>query len=192
MRFGANTVAEADNARLEYFVQKVFPKIKDSDEGGIMLFISSYYEYVRLRNFLKSQNASFCLLGDYTEPRDVTRIRNWFRKGEKKIMLYTERFHFYRRYKIGGVRNLIIYSLPQRKEFFPEVSVSCKIGYFFSHWSANSLKLNFEVVNMLEGADDMTCTVLFSQFDQLQLERIVGTTSARRMITSEKGVFVFC
>ncbi|KAL3598059.1 hypothetical protein D5086_005977 [Populus alba] len=167
-RFDADSVAEADNARLDYFVQKVFPKIKDSDEGGVMLFISSYYEYVRLRNFLKSQNASLCLLGDYAEPRDVTRMRNWFRNGEKKIMLYTERFHFYRRYKIGGVRNLIIYSLPERKEFFPEV------------------------VNMLEGADDMTCTVLFSQYDQLQLERIVGTASARRMITSEKGVFVFC
>lgn len=167
-RFDADSVAEADNARLDYFVQKVFPKIKDSDEGGVMLFISSYYEYVRLRNFLKSQNASLCLLGDYAEPRDVTRMRNWFRNGEKKIMLYTERFHFYRRYKIGGVRNLIVYSLPERKEFFPEV------------------------VNMLEGADDMTCTVLFSQFDQLQLERIVGTASARRMITSEKGVFVFC
>ncbi|KAJ6327818.1 hypothetical protein OIU78_014640 [Salix suchowensis] len=167
-RFDADSVAEADNARLDYFVQKVFPKIKDSDEGGVMLFISSYYEYVRLRNFLKSQNASLCLLGDYTEPRDVTRMRNWFRNGEKKIMLYTQRFHFYHRYKIGGVRNLIIYSLPERKEFFPEV------------------------VNMLEGTDDMTCTVLFSQFDQLQLERIVGTTPARRMITSEKGVFVFC
>lgn len=33
-------------------------------QGGVMLFISSYFEFVRLRNFLKSQEASFCLLGE--------------------------------------------------------------------------------------------------------------------------------
>nr|XP_012568395.1 U3 small nucleolar RNA-associated protein 25-like [Cicer arietinum] len=36
-------------------------------------------------------------------------------------MLYTERSHFYHRYKIRGVQNLIIYSLPERKEIYPEV-----------------------------------------------------------------------
>ncbi|KAL5549347.1 hypothetical protein UlMin_004578, partial [Ulmus minor] len=61
-RFGADSLADIDNARLEYFSKKVFPKIKDSSQGGIMIFISSYFEFVRVRNFLKSQNASFCLL----------------------------------------------------------------------------------------------------------------------------------
>ncbi|XP_057978039.1 protein NUCLEOLAR FACTOR 1-like isoform X2 [Malania oleifera] len=133
-----------------------------------MLFISSYFEYVRLRNFLKSQNASFCLLGDYTEQSDISRARVSFFEGRQKIMLYTERAHFYHRYKIRGIQNLIIYSLPERKEFYPEI------------------------VNMLEGSHSMTCTALFSRFDQFRLERIVGTTAAKRMVSSEKGVFVFC
>ncbi|KAH1067897.1 hypothetical protein J1N35_032884 [Gossypium stocksii] len=166
-RFDANSIADVDDARLEYFEKKVFPKIKDSDQGGIMLFASSYFEFVRLRNFLKSQNASFCLLGDYTNQKDISRARVWFFEGKRKIMLYTERIHFYRRYKIRGIRNLIIYSLPERKEFY------------------------YEIVNMLEGSDDLACTVLFSQYDKLQLERIVGTAPAKRMIKSEKGVFVF-
>ncbi|KAG5006142.1 hypothetical protein JHK85_024684 [Glycine max] len=70
--------------------------------------------------------------------------------------------------KIRGVQNLIIYSLPERKEFYPEI------------------------VNMLDGSDNMTCTVLFSYLDKLRLERIVGTTPAKRMVAAEKGVFVFC
>lgn len=167
-RFDVNSIANADDARLEYFIKKVFPKIKDSIQGGVMLFISSYFEYVRLRNYLKSQNASFCVIADYTEPSDVSRARVQFFEGRKKIMLYTERVHFFHRYKIRGIKNLIIYSLPERKEFYPEV------------------------VNMLEEANNMTCTVLFSQFDQLRLERIVGTASARRMVKSEKNVFLFC
>lgn len=167
-RFDAASIAEADDARLEYFTKKVFPNIKDSIQGGILLFISSYFEFVRIRNFLKSQNASFCLLGEYTKQSDISRGRNWFIQGRRKIMLYTERAHFYHRYKIKGIQNLIIYSLPQRKEFYPEV------------------------LNMLEGSHNMTCTVLFSRFDQLQLERIVGSAAAKRLTTSDKGVFIFC
>ncbi|KAI8573344.1 hypothetical protein RHMOL_Rhmol01G0269800 [Rhododendron molle] len=167
-RFDAESAVDVDDARLEYFAKKVFPKIKDSVQGGIMLFISSYFEFVRVRNFLKSQDASFCLLGEYTKQSDISRARVWFFQGSRKIMLYTERAHFYHRYKIRGIQNLIIYSLPERKEFYPEV------------------------VNMLEGSHSMTCTVLFSRFDQLRLERIVGTAPAKRMVTSEKGVFVFC
>ncbi|WCJ42251.1 hypothetical protein M5689_023071 [Euphorbia peplus] len=167
-RFDGKSAVEADDARLEYFVKKVFPKIKDSVQGGTMIFMSSYFEYVRLRNYLKSQNASFCAVADYTTPSDVSRARVAFFEGQKKIMLYTERFHFYRRYKMRGVQNLIVYSLPERKEFYPEV------------------------VSMLEEADNTTCTVLFSKFDQLRLERIVGTSSAKRMLASEKDLFLFC
>ncbi|XP_006359065.1 U3 small nucleolar RNA-associated protein 25 [Solanum tuberosum] len=164
-RFDANTAEDADDARFDYFTKKVFPKIKDSTQGGIMLFISSYFEFIRVRNFLKSQEASFCLLGEYTEQSDISRARGWFFDGKKKIMLYTERAHFYHRYKIRGIQNLIIYSLPERKEFYPEV------------------------VNLLQGS---ACTVLFSRFDQLRLERIVGTAASKRMVTSDKGVFIFC
>ncbi|XP_056166677.1 protein NUCLEOLAR FACTOR 1-like isoform X2 [Syzygium oleosum] len=166
-RFDADSIAEADDARLEYFTKEVFPKIKDSIQGGIMLFISSYFDFVRIRNFLKAQNASFCLLGEYTKQSDISHSRVWFFEGTRKIMLYTERAHFYHRYKIRGMQNLIIYSLPERKEFYPEI------------------------VNMLEGSHGMTCTVLFSRFDQLRLEGIAGSTAAKRMITSEKSVFAF-
>lgn len=156
------------DARLEYFSKKVFPKIKDSPEGGTLLFVTSHYEFVRLRVFLKSQDASFCNLDEYTKQSDISRARLWFFEGKRKIMLYTERAHFYHRYKIRGINTLIIYSLPERKEFYPEI------------------------VNMLEGSKNMLCNVLFSQLDQHRLERIVGTSAARRMISSEKGTFVFC
>ncbi|WOL17177.1 U3 small nucleolar RNA-associated protein 25 [Canna indica] len=167
-RFDAKSVMDADDARLDYFCKKVFPKLKDSMEGGTLLFISSYFEFVRIRNFLKSQNASFCLLGEYTKPSDISRARVWFFEGKRKIMLYTERAHFYHRYKIRGIQNLIIYSLPERKEFYPEM------------------------INMLDESKNMTCSVLFTRFDQLRLERIVGTGAAKRMLSSDKNIFVFC
>ncbi|MCL7047767.1 hypothetical protein MKW94_002688, partial [Papaver nudicaule] len=80
----------------------------------------------------------------YTKQSDISRARIWFFEGKQKIMLYTERAHFYHRYKIRGMKNLIIYSLPERKEFYPEL------------------------VNMIEESDNMNCTVLFSRLDQLR------------------------
>ncbi|KAG0446993.1 hypothetical protein HPP92_028565 [Vanilla planifolia] len=134
-------------------------------QGGTMIFTSSYFEFVRIRNFLKSQNASFCLLSEYTKQSDVSRSRLWFFEGRRKIMLYTERAHFYHRYKIRGIKNLVIYSLPERKEFYTEM------------------------VNMLEGSNSMSCSVLFSRFDLYRLERIVGTASVTRMSSSDKATF---
>ncbi|XP_078438748.1 U3 small nucleolar RNA-associated protein isoform X2 [Wolffia australiana] len=166
-RFNASSIEGIDDARFDYFVKKVYPKIKDSIQGGIMLFISSYLDFVRVRNFLKSQNASFCLLGEYTKQSDISRARVWFFQGTRKIMLYTERAHFYHRYKIRGIEHLYMYSLPERKDFYPEM------------------------LNMLGEAKSAACTVLFSRFDFLRLERIVGTAAAKRMVSSDKSMFVF-
>ncbi|KAF8713903.1 hypothetical protein HU200_027882 [Digitaria exilis] len=167
-RFDASSIAEAADARFDYFCNKVYPKIEDSDEGGLLLFVSSYFEYIRISNFLKSKEASFCRIGEATSQQDISRSRLWFFEGKKKILLYSERSHFYHRYKIRGTKHLLIYSLPERKEFYPEL------------------------VNMLGESENRKCNVFFSRLDLLKLERIVGTSSARRLISSDKSMFVFC
>jgi U3 small nucleolar RNA-associated protein 25 len=147
---------------------QIFPRIKDTLQGGILLFVRSYFDFVRLRNYLKAQNSSFCLLGEYTKQSDISRGRSWFYHGKRRIMLYTERAHFYHRYKIRGIRNLMFYSLPNHPQFYAEIS------------------------NLLEGVENPSCTVLFSKFDNLQLERIVGTSRAQRMLNSKTSTFMFC
>ncbi|KAJ6811533.1 U3 small nucleolar RNA-associated protein 25 isoform X2 [Iris pallida] len=89
-------------------------------------------------------------------------------EGGKEILTASSSLdHGFTRPKIRGVKNLIIYSLPERKEFYPEI------------------------INMLEGSN-MTCNVIFSRFDRLKLERIVGMSSSKRMLSSDKDIFVFC
>ncbi|KAI7752589.1 hypothetical protein M8C21_018611 [Ambrosia artemisiifolia] len=166
-RIDTESNEDAFDARFDYFKTKVFPKIKDSVQGGIMLYISSYFEFVRVRNFLKSQDASMCLVGEYTKEEDKSCSRTCFFHGGKKIVLYTERAQFYYRYKIRGIQNLIIYSLPERKEFY------------------------HEIVNMLDESQSVNCTVLFTRFDILRLERIVGAAAAKQMVASDKSTFIF-
>ncbi|VAI39765.1 unnamed protein product [Triticum turgidum subsp. durum] len=162
-RFDASSIGELDDARFEYFCTKVYPKIQESDEGGVLLFASSYFEYIRLSSFLKSQDASFCRIGEATSQQDISRARLWFFEGQKKILLYSERSHFFHRYKIRGGHHLVIYSLPGRKDFYPEV---CEYARRISK-------------------SQVQCAFFSSG-------PIVGTSSARRLISSDKDMFVFC
>nr|XP_017232808.1 PREDICTED: digestive organ expansion factor-like isoform X1 [Daucus carota subsp. sativus] len=165
-KFDANSIGDVDGARFAYFSTKVFPKMKSSFQGGTMIYISSNFEFIRVQNFLESQKASFCHLGENKEPSNISYDQVWHHQDSNKILLYTEKSQFYHRYKVHGIRNLIIYSLPERKEFYPEL------------------------VNMLQGSDNMTTTVLFCGFDMLRLEAIVSSDTAKRMTDSDKDVFI--
>lgn len=71
---------------------------------GQLVFVRSYFDFVRLRNFLKEEGASFVGLCEYTKHSDVSRGRSNFFHGRRHIMLYTERAHFYHRYRLRGIK----------------------------------------------------------------------------------------
>lgn len=167
-RVECSTLTGVDDSRFELFTKQVFGPLKESLQDGVMIFVSSYFDFVRLRNFLKSQSMSFCLLGEYTKQSDISRARAWFFHGKRQILLYTERAHFYHRYKIRGIKDLIFYSLPEHAEFYAEIT------------------------NMMEGLENPSSSVIFSSFDNLKLERVVGTSRANKMLNSENSTFMFC
>ena len=95
--------------------------------------------------------------------------------------------------QIRAMQNLVIYSLPERKEFYPEVVLFfCRVisfnfllnkslyfgnifyliiilvfaNCFSCMWSFPLL----QILNMLEGSHDMACTLLFSHFDQFRVQ----------------------
>jgi len=49
----------------------------------------------------------------YTPISEVERGRSFFTAGRKDFMLFTERFHFFRRFKVKGARHILFYTLPQ-------------------------------------------------------------------------------
>ncbi|CAJ0831211.1 2586_t:CDS:2 [Entrophospora sp. SA101] len=127
-----------------------------------------------------SRVKNWYLDGRYTSTSNVNRSRTFFLDGRKKFMLYTERAHFFRRHFIRGIRHLIFYALPDHPQFYLEL-------------------LNSLDTNPASGSDttsNNTCKVLFMKYDQLRLERIVGSDRINRMISSttsgdDKKTFVF-
>jgi U3 small nucleolar RNA-associated protein 25 len=179
LRMSCPTVSEAGSARLRFFADHVLPKLQRLKQKHTLIYIPSYFDFVAVRNLLLKREAKFVSVTEYARISEVSRGRARFLQGLKPIMLYTGRAHFFLRHKIKGARHLIFFGLPEYDKFYPAV------------------------VNMLnEGLTDdeeddvsrlpMSALSLFTKFDAHQLERIVGTSHAERMINGDKSSYVFC
>lgn len=160
------------DARFQFFVDKVLPQYRESVMSHTMIYIPSYFDYVRLRNFMKKEEVNFVSLCEYSSKSEVSRARHFFQKGDKQFLLFTERFHYYKRYTIKGIQNLIFYGLPSYPHFYSEVC------------------------NMLAEGDQVkqaswTCTALYSRYDAHKLAAIAGAQRAGQMLHSNKTVHLF-
>lgn len=61
-----------------------------------------------------------CLLLPPCLPQ-VSRSRSRFFRGDRDLILYTGRAHFFNRFSIRGIHHLIFYSLPLYPQFYPEM-----------------------------------------------------------------------
>ncbi|GIL58206.1 hypothetical protein Vafri_13325 [Volvox africanus] len=177
-RFPATSPAAAGDARFEFFMGVVWPRVRDTVSRGLLLFIPSYFDFVRLRNALKADdNVDFAVISEYSSTVEVLRARGRFYHGHRRMLLYTERAHFYNRFRIRGIKDLLFYGLPDHCEYYSEL------------------------VNLLEeaggattshGPHQATVTALFCPWDVMQLERVVGSGRANRMLKGESGTYMFC
>lgn len=79
------------------------------------------------------------------------------------------------RYNIRGAYHVIFYGLPDHPNFYTEI--------------VNYLALKGDASSAEEAT--FSCSALFSKYDMLKLERIVGTDRAKKMCTSGKNLFAF-
>ncbi|XP_053830456.1 U3 small nucleolar RNA-associated protein 25 homolog isoform X2 [Vidua macroura] len=171
-RLEADSVTSVIDGRFQFFIDKVLPEYRDAIMSHTLIYVPSYFDYVRLRNYFKKEDLNFTHICEYTKKAAVCRARRFFLKGEKQFLLFTERFHFYKRYTIKGIRNLIFYELPTYSHFYSEI--------------CNMLKATDS------GADaTWTCTVLYSKYDAQKLAAVVGIDRTAQMLQSKKNVHLF-
>lgn len=178
-RVPAGSLADADDARFAFFRDRLLPELVAglAPEGGCparhtVLFVPSYFDYVRLRNLLDAREVEFVTACEYTEDADVARARTEFFAGDMPLLMLTERFHYFRRYRVRGIRHVLFYGPPAN-------------GHLYA-----------EVLNLLEEAtgrsEAVSCTTLFTRYDAPALERVVGTARVGRLLEDgPKSSFVF-
>ncbi|KAG8805069.1 rRNA-binding ribosome biosynthesis protein utp25 [Serendipita sp. 399] len=185
VQFECNNPQNEIDKRFEYFTTRLFPTLLKSAVQSVntVIFIPSYFDYSRIRHWLKTQDSvTFTVLSEDSDNREISRARQAFYSGNKAMLLVTERFHFFRRwvlytpkidslshvvlrYKIRGIRNLVFYAPPDHPQFYTEF-------------------LSFPFLDDDVLAEDVTCKVLYSKYDYMRLERLVGTAEVRNLIAA--------
>ncbi|KAH0543660.1 rRNA-binding ribosome biosynthesis protein utp25 [Glutinoglossum americanum] len=175
------------DSRFRYFTTAVIPSLsrhgkssKDLEGQGILVFIPSYLDFVRVRNHFSSstttQDISFGAISEYTSVRDAARSRSHFLTGKHSVLLYTERAHHFRRYAIKGVKRVIMYGLPDNPVFYREI-----IGGY----------LERSIAEGKVDSGEVAVRSIFSKWDGLKLERIVGSKRVGTMMRSVGDTFDF-
>ncbi|KAL8695270.1 MAG: hypothetical protein Q9218_000168 [Villophora microphyllina] len=181
----AEPTSEPDD-RFDFFTTGVLsslvksPSSNQSGQQGVVVLIPQYADFVRIRNHLVSamstQHIPFGSISEYTSAKDAARARSHFLTGRHSILLYTERAHHFRRYKLKGVRKVILYGLPENPLFYQEIVGEC-LGSSISEARIESRHAS------------VRC--LFSKLDLLKLERIVGAQRYRALLSDKGDTFDF-
>merc|ERR1712224_505204 len=113
-------VSEVDK-RFSVFVTKIWPHIELFGHMGHLIFFRTYFDLIRIKNFLKELNASFVCINEYSCRGDISSNMALFSGEKKKILLYTERAHFFNRYSINGIMAILFYSIPFHITYYAEM-----------------------------------------------------------------------
>ncbi|KAL8642807.1 MAG: hypothetical protein Q9228_000547 [Teloschistes exilis] len=185
-RFDFSEPASEPDDRFNYFTTGMLSSLvkgsssNQSRQQGVLVFVPLYADFVRIRNYLASststQHVSFGSVSEYTSAREAARARSHFLTGRHSVLLYTERAHHFRRYRLKGVRKVILYGLPENPVFYQEI---------VSEYLGSSIAQG-RIEARLAGA-----RCLFSKLDLLKLERIVGTQRYRTLLSDKGDTFNF-
>jgi U3 small nucleolar RNA-associated protein 25 len=167
-RVPMSSVNQQHEVRFDFFVKKILPALRRSniEQPYTLILVSHYFEYLKITKYLEDHNYSFRGISEYSTRSQTDRARHEFQNGETKILVYTERCHFFRRNRLKNVKHIVFYS-PLLFQFYADF------------------------VNLMQDDVDSSCDVLYSRYDRLKLERIVGSERIETMIKGEKEAYMF-
>ncbi|KAH8979213.1 digestive organ expansion factor [Lactarius akahatsu] len=167
IQFDCLSAKDELDKRFSHFANQLLPIVLKSavQSTNTVIFVPSSLDFTRIRNHFQKQQLSFAVLSEYSTNQDISRARQAFFSGKKSFLIVSERFHFYRRYKIRGIRNLVFYGPPDHAPFYTEF-------------------LSYPFLDDGVEPSDVTCRVLYSRYDWFRMERIAGTKGASQLIKS--------
>lgn len=161
-----NSLANCPESRFEHFKETVVPQLHHQEHT--MIFISCYFDFVRIRNYLIEKEINCVSLCEYTKQGKIAQARSLFFHGSRKILLYTERFHFYHRYTIKGVQRIYFYQLPSQGQFYSQV--------------CNFLTPQLQGKRFAGGEDTFTSDIIMCPMDGHRVTSILGNELASKVL----------
>lgn len=183
LRFDSPSPLTDSEKRFKCFSTTILPQLlrDQNSQQGTLLFVPDYADFTRLRNHLSTSaegtSLSFGSISEYTPMKDVSRARSHLMSGRHSLLLYSERAHHHFRYRIRGVAKIVFYGIPENPIFWNEVVSFLALG---------------ESSSLADGKGKNLVRALFSRWDMMKLERIVGSDRVGKLISERVGdVFDF-
>ena len=87
----------------------------------VVIFVRSYFEFVRMKEFLARVNASAECISEHTKRPDVQKKIAQFNTSQSRILLLSERAYYYGICQIKKMQHLYLYSLPRNAFIYQEL-----------------------------------------------------------------------
>ncbi|KAL6932128.1 hypothetical protein ACO0OL_003603 [Hanseniaspora opuntiae] len=197
-------VSEPDY-RFKFFISSILPNLIKNEDSGVLIYIPDYTDFLRLKNYI-SKNTSLLVddLHEYSSVSKITKTRNYFKmtternngiRGSKKVnvLLYTERLHYYRKYDIKGIKNLIFYKPPSDYKFFQDflkMLVKYNLSYNKSLNEGNASDSGSDDDDGLM-MEDLIVRCIYSKLDSLYMNRLVGNKNLGVLMSGSNDVYEF-
>ncbi|KAH8739817.1 hypothetical protein FG386_002036 [Cryptosporidium ryanae] len=177
------TSGSSDEYMLNYLSSHLYPNILAAVDGTterVLLVLSNYVSYLRVKKYLLQQNAVFASCHESSSNSALSRNRLAFYKGELPILITTERFLFFRRYLIKGATKVIFAKPPT----YPSIYLDCINSINYSQGPRNKDEMRSNSISRSKSFP--LVITLFHLQNSLALERIVGTSICSNIIKNSK------
>lgn len=159
-KFEVGSLEEVHEKRLGFFKDVYWPGAKEGFNANVLIFISSYFEYLRVKGLMEEINPDVLFVSEYTARPERQRSLDFFKHKKNRILCVTERLLFYKKLHFSQIENIVFYSLPDNP----------------IHYS-NLVSLSKET------------HLLFCKFDGHAVQRIVGDNWANQLLSSPNDTF---
>lgn len=177
-RFESSSPLEDPEARFKFFTNSLINSVSNSTsyDDGLLIIIPSYFDYIRVKDFMyNNTKVTFDAIDEYSSQSHLTKARQQFISGKIKVLVYSERLHHFRRFEIAGVKNVLLYGVPTNPLFYKE----------YLRFIGKSVFNNLADINL------SFIKIIYSKWDAIGLERIIGRERAPVLCNSANEMYEF-
>ena len=169
---------DINELRLEKYKKYILPIFRKNSGIKTLIFVSSYYDFLRLRKLYSRNNNNnnnnnnyIAFLSEYTTIKQENKYRKEFNDKNNRNIMYlviTERYYFYKRIRCLGAKRILFYSLPLNHDFY------------------------YQILNWFDTTQQFESYALYCKnYDNLSLQKIVGLNRMIKMLNDSNKIKVF-
>jgi len=130
-RVAAQSIEQVDDARFNLFTKLlwkgIYEDVPTESAGYTVLLVPSYFDFVRLKSYMKRKNAQVAMVSEYTDKKQAQRLRTLYEQKELPVLMITERALVFEKFRVRFCRNLVLYAVPESPDIIEVIPEFMKL-----------------------------------------------------------------